>query len=54
MVLPQGEDGWYINSPVEAEARYEDYLLEAMRAAAHGQAKSYSPFASSLRRIMSA
>jgi enterochelin esterase-like enzyme len=33
IVLPKGEDGWYINSPVVAEARYEDYLLEVMRVA---------------------
>lgn len=33
IVLPRGEDGWYINSPVQFGARYEDYLLELMRAA---------------------
>ncbi|MDA0347321.1 MAG: alpha/beta hydrolase-fold protein [Verrucomicrobia bacterium] len=33
IVLPKGEDGWYINSPVETESRYEDYLLEVMRVA---------------------
>ncbi|MCB1121272.1 MAG: family 10 glycosylhydrolase, partial [Verrucomicrobiae bacterium] len=31
IVLPKGEDGWYINSPVDAKSRYEDYLLEVMR-----------------------
>ena len=33
IILPQGEDGWYINSPVDENSRYEDYLLEVMRAA---------------------
>lgn len=33
IVLPKGEDGWYINSPVDEASRYEDYLLEVMRAA---------------------
>lgn len=33
IVLPQGEDGWYVNSPVGTGARYEDYLIEVMRAA---------------------
>ncbi len=26
--LPDGEDGWYMNSPVDANARYADYLDE--------------------------
>lgn len=30
VILPQGEDGWYINSPVQGEARYEDYLTEVI------------------------
>jgi S-formylglutathione hydrolase FrmB len=28
VILPQGEDGWYINSPVQSQDRYEDYLSE--------------------------
>ena len=30
VVLPEGEEGWYINSPVQQEARYEDYLGEVI------------------------
>lgn len=30
VILPQGEDGWYINSPVRSEDRYEDYLSEVI------------------------
>lgn len=30
VVLPQGEDGWYINAPGKVEARYETYLEEAI------------------------
>lgn len=33
VILPQGEDGWYINSPVQPEARYEDYLSEVIEQA---------------------
>ena len=33
VVLPDGEDGWYINSPVNPEARYNDYLEEVIRLA---------------------
>ncbi len=33
VVLPKGEDGWYANLPGQPGARYEDYLLEVMRAA---------------------
>jgi S-formylglutathione hydrolase FrmB len=33
VILPDGEDGWYINSPVQSEARYEDYLTEVIKAA---------------------
>ena len=28
IVLPNGEDGWYINSPVEGGGRYADYIDE--------------------------
>jgi S-formylglutathione hydrolase FrmB len=35
IVLPDGEDGWYINSPVESPARYGDYLEEVVRLATH-------------------
>lgn len=30
VVLPDGEDGWYMNSPVEAGARYADHLDEVV------------------------
>jgi S-formylglutathione hydrolase FrmB len=30
VILPQGEDGWYINSPVRSVDRYEDYLDEVL------------------------
>ncbi|MCX6953442.1 MAG: alpha/beta hydrolase-fold protein [Verrucomicrobia bacterium] len=30
VVLPQGEDGWYINSPTNPAARYETYLEEVI------------------------
>lgn len=30
VILPQGEDGWYINFPVRPEDRYEDYLDEVI------------------------
>lgn len=30
VVLPQGEDGWYINAPGKVEARYETYLEEVI------------------------
>ncbi len=30
VVLPQGEDGWYINAPGNAGARYETYLEEVI------------------------
>ncbi|GAB5558781.1 MAG: alpha/beta hydrolase-fold protein [Synoicihabitans sp.] len=30
VILPQGEDGWYINSPVRSTDRYEDYLSEVI------------------------
>ena len=30
VILPEGEDGWYIDSPVQAEARYEGYLSEVV------------------------
>lgn len=33
VILPDGEDGWYINSPVQNEARYEDYLSEVIEQA---------------------
>lgn len=29
-VLPRGDDGWYIDSPVQPEARYESYLGEVV------------------------
>ena len=32
-VFPQGDDGWYINSPVQPAARYEDYLDEVIATA---------------------
>lgn len=43
IVLPKGEDGWYINSPVVPEARYEDYLLEVMREAGRRAPLSRDP-----------
>jgi S-formylglutathione hydrolase FrmB len=30
VVLPQGEDGWYINAPGKVNTRYETYLEEAI------------------------
>ncbi len=30
VVLPDGEDGWYMNSPVETGARYADHLDEVV------------------------
>jgi len=33
VVLPDGEDGWYINSPVSSADRYNDYLEEVIRVA---------------------
>lgn len=33
VVLPDGEDGWYINSPVAPADRYNDYLEEVIRLA---------------------
>lgn len=30
IVLPQGEDGWYINAPGDLAARYETYLEEVI------------------------
>jgi S-formylglutathione hydrolase FrmB len=30
IVLPQGEDGWYIDSPVQPEARYHAWLEEVV------------------------
>ncbi len=30
VILSQGEDGWYINSPVKLQDRYEDYLDEVI------------------------
>ena len=30
VILPDGEDGWTINSPVQTDARYEDYLSEVV------------------------
>ena len=29
-ILPDGDDGWYINSPVKADDRYQDYLDEVV------------------------
>ncbi|HRE84406.1 MAG TPA: alpha/beta hydrolase-fold protein, partial [Opitutaceae bacterium] len=31
VVLPQGLDGWYVNSPERAEDRFEDHLSELMQ-----------------------
>lgn len=31
VVLPDGEDGWYLNSPVDPASRYGDYLQEVIR-----------------------
>ena len=31
IVLPDGEDGWYLNSPVDPTSRYSDYLEEVIR-----------------------
>lgn len=30
VVLPQGEDGWYVDSPAQPEARYRAYLEEVV------------------------
>jgi enterochelin esterase-like enzyme len=30
-VLPDGDDNWYINSPVDKKSRYNDYIEELMR-----------------------
>ncbi len=30
IVLPQGEDGWYLNAPAKSGARYETYLEEVI------------------------
>jgi S-formylglutathione hydrolase FrmB len=30
IVLPRGDDGWYIDSPVQTQARYESYLTEVV------------------------
>lgn len=30
VVLPQGEDGWYVNSPAQPDARYDTYLAEVI------------------------
>ncbi|MBX3179694.1 MAG: hypothetical protein KF886_20260 [Candidatus Hydrogenedentes bacterium] len=32
-VLPDGNDGWYINSPAQPEARYQDYIDELITVA---------------------
>jgi S-formylglutathione hydrolase FrmB len=32
-VLPKGEDGWYVNSPVRSADRYADYLEEVINVA---------------------
>lgn len=29
-ILPDGDDGWYINSPAQPEARYQDYIDEVI------------------------
>ena len=42
-VLPQGDDGWYIDSPVNRRERYESYLAEVMAVAARVQRLSGSP-----------
>ena len=35
-ILPDGDDGWYINSPAKPEDRYQDYMDEVVaRATAH-------------------
>ncbi len=33
VVLPRGQDGWYVNSPVIAKDRYADYLDEVIKLA---------------------
>ncbi len=30
-ILPDGDDNWYINSPVDKKSRYNDYIEELMR-----------------------
>ncbi len=30
-ILPDGDDNWYINSPVDPKSRYNDYIEELMR-----------------------
>lgn len=32
-ILPDGDDGWYINSPAQPEARYQDYIDELIAVA---------------------
>lgn len=33
-ILPDGDDGWYINSPAQPENRYQDYMDEVLAEAA--------------------
>jgi len=41
-VFPQGDDGWYIDSPVRPEERYEAYLAEVFAVAARVRPLSLS------------
>ncbi len=34
VVLPDGDDGWYVNSPIRKQDRYEDYIEELTQVAA--------------------
>lgn len=34
IILPNGDDGWYVNSPVDENDKYEDYLTEVVGDAA--------------------
>lgn len=43
VILPDGEDGWYINSPMQLEARYEDYLREVIEQAKQRFGLAQSP-----------
>jgi S-formylglutathione hydrolase FrmB len=43
IVLPQGDDGWYIDSPVRADERYAAYLAEVMTTARRQYGLSGNP-----------
>jgi len=43
MILPQGDDGWYVDSPVRPQDRYASYLAEVMHLTAGRYRLSESP-----------